>query len=106
MSNYNGTKHSSILVKCRDVSKKNESQLLTTLFGHRFAESPLAKFKADNKVRISKYKSTFPKGYEANFTDELFKIARVIHGDPITSTNWGSQKEADYREVPRGVLCH
>ena len=33
-------------------------------------------------VRISKYKSTFTKGYEANFTEELFKIAKVVRGDP------------------------
>ena len=33
-------------------------------------------------MRISKYKSTFTKRYEANFTEELFKIARMIHGDP------------------------
>lgn len=72
MSNYNGTKHSSILVKSRHVSKSR----------HRFAENPLATFKADDTVRISKYKSTFPKGYKANFTDELFKIARVIRGGP------------------------
>ena len=29
-------------------------------------------------VRISKYKSTFTKGYEANFTEELFKITKVL----------------------------
>ena len=41
VSNYNGTKHSTILMKPKDVSEKNESQVWTTLFGHRFAESPL-----------------------------------------------------------------
>ena len=28
------------------------------------------------------YKSIFTKGYEANFTKELFKIVKVIRGDP------------------------
>ena len=32
-------------------------------------------------VRISKYKSTFTNGYEANFTQKFFKI-RIIHSDP------------------------
>ena len=47
-----------------------------------FCRSPLPKFKVDDMVRISKYKSIFTKGYEANFTEELFKIAKVIRGDP------------------------
>ena len=29
-------------------------------------------------VRISKYKSIFTKGYEANFTEELFKVAKAV----------------------------
>ena len=33
-------------------------------------------------VRINKYKSIFTKGCEANFTEELFKIPKVIRGDP------------------------
>ena len=34
-------------------------------------------------VRISKYKSAFTKGYEANFTEELFRVIKVIRGYPI-----------------------
>ncbi len=33
-------------------------------------------------VRVSKYKNIFDKGYETNFTEEIFKIARVFRGDP------------------------
>ena len=46
------------------------------------AESSLPKFKVGDMVRISKYKSAFTKGYEANFTEELFKVIKVIRGDP------------------------
>ena len=44
---------------------------------------PLPSFKVDDTVRISKYKSVFAKGYEAiaNFTEEIFKIAKVKRGD-------------------------
>ena len=31
---------------------------------------------------MSKYKSIFAKGYEANFTEEIFKISKVFRGDP------------------------
>ena len=79
---HNNTKHSTILMKPKDVNKKNEDQVWTTLYGHLYAESPLPKFKVGDTVRISKYKSTFTKGYEANFTEELFKVVKVIRGYP------------------------
>ena len=47
-----------------------------------YGDLPLPKFKAGDTVRISKYKSTFTKGYESNFTEEIFKITKVIRGDP------------------------
>ena len=40
------------------------------------------KFKVGDTVRVSKYKSIFAKGYEANFTEEIFKVAKVLRGDP------------------------
>ena len=33
-------------------------------------------------MHISKYKTIFTEGYEANFTEELFKVAKIIRGDP------------------------
>ena len=70
-------------MKPKDVNKKNEDEVWTTLFGHSYGESPLPKFRVDT-VRISKYKSTFTKGYEANFTEELFRVVRLNRGDPNT----------------------
>ena len=82
VDNYNNTKHSAILMKPKDVDKKNEGDVWTALYGYHYGEYPLPKFKVDDAVRISKYKSTFIKGYEANFTEELFKVVKVIRGDP------------------------
>ena len=79
---HNNTKHSTILMKPKDVNKKNEDEVWTTLYGHLYAESPLSKFKVGDMVRISKYKSAFTEGYEANFTEELFKVIKVIRGHP------------------------
>ena len=31
---------------------------------------------------MSKYKNIFDKGYESNFTEEIFKISKVFRGDP------------------------
>ena len=39
--------------------------------------------KIGDKVRISKYKSIVTKGYEANYTEELFKVTKVFRFDPV-----------------------
>ena len=41
-------------------------------------QRPLPQYKIDDMVRISNYNSTFTKGYEANFTEDLFRISGVI----------------------------
>ena len=42
----------------------------------------LYSFKVGDTARISKYNSIFTMGCEANFTEELFKLAKVIRDDP------------------------
>ena len=80
--NYNNTKHSTILMKPKDVNKANENMVWVTLYGSPMGELPLPKFRIGDTVRDSKYKSIFAKGYEANFTEEIFKISKVFRGDP------------------------
>lgn len=65
-------------MKPKYVNKSKQN----ALFGHRLAEYPLLKYKLGDTVRISQYKSTLKKGYEANFMQELFRIVKVIRGDP------------------------
>ena len=43
-----------------------------------------AKFKVGNKVRISKTKPAFDKGYLPNWTEEVFTITDVIDTNPRT----------------------
>ena len=52
------------------------------LYGLALGKLPLPKFRIGDTVRVSKYKSVFNKGYEANFTEEIFKVVRVLRGDP------------------------
>ena len=33
-------------------------------------------------VRVGRYKSVFGKGYEASFRKKIFKVTRVLRGDP------------------------
>ena len=69
-------------MKPKDVNKNNEDEVWTTLCGHSYGGLPLAKFKIGDTVKISMYKSIFTIDYEPNFTEEPFKITKVIRGDP------------------------
>jgi hypothetical protein len=40
-------------------------------------------YKIGDYVRISKYKHVFEKGYENNWSDEIFKIVQVIPRKPV-----------------------
>ena len=82
VKNYNNTKHTSIKMKPADVNESNKSQVWMRLFGNPVGDIPSPKFKVGDKVRISAYKNIFTKGYEANFTKEIFKIVEVFFGDP------------------------
>ena len=80
--NYNGTKHGSTLMKQADVNSSNKDVVWVTLYGSALGELPLPKFRVGDTVRVSRYKSVFGKEYEANFTEEIFKVTRVLRRDP------------------------
>ena len=69
-------------MKPADVNKSNKDQVWMTLYGHPLGDLPLPKFRIGDTVRISQYKNIFAKGYDANFTEEIFKITQVFRGDP------------------------
>ena len=83
VKNYNNTKHRTIGMKPSDVNETNKNQVWIKLFGQPVGEISPPKFKPGDLVRISKYKNIFKKGYEANFTKEIFRIVDVFFGDPI-----------------------
>ena len=82
VNNYNTTKHSVIGMKPADVNEANKNQVWIRLFGQPVGKIPSPKFKIGDHVRISKYKNVFAKGYEANFTEEIFQVEKVFAGDP------------------------
>ena len=42
------------------------------------------KFKIGDKVRISKYKRTFEKGYTTRWSEEIFTITTIQNTNPVT----------------------
>lgn len=86
IDDYNDTRHRTIKMKPNDVNESNEQHLLNSVYNHKWAvsEKTRAKFNVGDRVRLSKYKHVFEKGYTPNWTTEIFKIKDVRLTDPVT----------------------
>ena len=82
---YNNTKHSSIkMTPVEATLKKNEGKVYFNLYGNLKAYEGTPKFQIGDKVRISKKKRMFEKGYTPNWTEEIFVIDTVQYTNPVT----------------------
>jgi hypothetical protein len=93
--NYNNTYHTSIKMTPVEASKKeNEVKVYKNLYGKEIKLNKVKKFKVGDKVRISKWKGTFAKGYLPNWTTELFTVSKVLNTNPITYKikDWNNQE--------------
>lgn len=105
---YNGRVHRTIGMRPADVEKVHEKLLLSKLGKQRqeyqqglldksqptFYPGAHQKIEPGDKVRISKHKMTFDKGYLPNWTNELFTVTRVRPTVPVT------YELEDYRGEP------
>lgn len=80
---YNNRRHRTIGMKPSDVTVKKEKILLRTVYSN-IKISGMAKLKIGDFVRISKFKNIFDKGYEPNWSTEIFVISKVQHTNPVT----------------------
>jgi len=87
IKNYNNRYHRTIGMKPVNVNKSNEAYVL-----HRIKHTTKPaidkrrpkSFSEGDKVRISKYKQIFDKGYIPNWTNEVFTVFRVQPTTPKT----------------------
>ena len=79
---YNNTYHRSIRMPPSAVSINNQKQVREHLYGAKKPTRIRFKFKVGTKVRISKNKMTFEKGYRPNWTEEVFVIFDRVNRDP------------------------
>lgn len=85
VSLYNNTRHSSIKMSPVEASKKtNENIVLMNLYGRVSSDPAKPKFSVGERVRITKMKHTFEKGYTPRWTEEVFTISHVQYTDPPT----------------------
>lgn len=82
--NYNKQRHRTTGRKPCDIDKKNEKEILNSVYSHIKMAVDKQHFKVGDLVRISKNKHVFEKGYTPNWTTELFKVVKVHITNPIT----------------------
>ena len=84
VKSYNKTVHSSIKMKPKDVTIYNQHIALQNLYGNKtqVVSNPKPAFRIGDNVRISKLKHSFMKGYEGNWSYEIFTVVKVILRNP------------------------
>lgn len=82
IDSYNNRYHSSIKMAPHNVSEQNVLQVWNNLYRKGVGERRKPKYKLDQHVRISRTKQIFEKGYENNWSLEIFKISKVINRRP------------------------
>ena len=83
MHSYNHTWHRSIKMEPASVNVNNQSQVWKTLYENDKTPAMKSNFKVGDTVRISKQKLRFEKGYEQNWTVEIFTIHKIISRVPV-----------------------
>ena len=78
VNTYNNTKHSTIKMKPIDVKDNNKRVYIDE---HNEKDS---RFKVGDRVRISKFKNIFAKGYTANWSTEIFIVDQINDTVPYT----------------------
>ena len=78
VNEYNNTKHNAIKMKPKEVENNNKRVYIDE---HNEKRS---RFKAGDRVRISKFKNIFAKGYTPNWSREIFILNKINDTVPYT----------------------
>ena len=87
ISDYNNKRiHSTIGMTPAEASmKKNEMKVIeNTLRKTRNISKSKAKFKVGDRVRMSRIKKLFEKGYLPNWSEQLYIIDKILKTIPVT----------------------
>lgn len=87
VAKYNDTRHTTTGYKPKEVTEANEKEILRKVYAATSAPpQPLtkAKFRVGDRVRISKHRGVFAKGYMPNWSNEIFTVIQIHRTNPIT----------------------
>ena len=80
VNNYNNKYHSTIKMSPIEGSKKINENKIKNIYNFEKTKK-LGKFKIGDRVRISLEKNIFEKGYETNWTEEIFEIYDIKYSN-------------------------
>lgn len=83
VAQYNNTKHKTIRMTPIEGSKKANEAYIINSRKHRNTKNQ-NKFKVGDRVRISRIKGVFEKGYLPNWSEEIYDIVNVKYTSPVT----------------------
>ena len=78
VNEYNNTKHSTLKIKPKDVKDNNKRVYIDE------HNKKSARYNVGDRVRISKFKNIFAKGYTPNWSREIFIINKINDILPYT----------------------
>jgi len=85
MNKYNNRDHSTIGMTPEKASlTENKVKVFQNIMDNSGVKSKAARFKVGDKVRISRTKTLFEKGYLPNWSEELYVIDKIQKTIPIT----------------------
>ena len=84
--NYNHSVHSTNKMRSIHVNEKTHDEVFENLYGKWTVKVHSPKFKIGDKVRVSRYRSIFEKGFEMTFHKEIYTIYKVCVGSPTVYT--------------------
>ena len=79
VSKYNNTKHSTIKMKPIDVRDNSNKRVYIDEHNEK-----CSRFKVGDRVRTSKFKNTFAKGYTPNWGKDIFIVDKINDTVPYT----------------------
>ena len=80
VNNYNNKHHSTIKMSPIEGSKKINEKKIKNIYNFEKTKKP-GKFKVGDRVRLSLKKNIFEKGYDTNWTEEIFEIYDIKYSN-------------------------
>ena len=90
ISNYNSEPHNTLKqLTPSEASEKVKESLIKSIYYQKYMDKKskikkLPRFKVGDRVRLYKYKKEFEKGFDTNFTKEIFVIKEIKKTIPVT----------------------
>ena len=82
INTYNKSYHRTIKMRPIDVDSDQVQEIYERVFTNTSTIVKKFSLKIDDKVRISKYKTVFSKGYTPNWSEEIFKVSEQVAREP------------------------